>query len=166
MKKILLILSRYHYMSFKKIQDEISDIVDLKIYSSKLLTEGKESIDELKKDMEDRDLLILNRISADGIWDEVDETLNNYNNEIIYVGEELTSYIDNKEQLEKSIICNNYLTCNGKFNLINMIKYVLYSYFHEDIKYDEPKEIPWNAIFHPDYNGYFENLEDYFKWRK
>ena len=100
MKKILLIMFHYHYVSLNKIKDEISDIVDLKLYSSKLLTEGKQDIDELNKDIEDSDLLILNRSSSQGIWGEIEETINNSSKEKIYVGEEMTSYINDKEQLE------------------------------------------------------------------
>ena len=146
MKKILLIMFHYHYVSLNKIKDEISDIVDLKLYSSKLLTEGKQDIDELNKDIEDSDLLILNRSSSQGIWGEIEETINNSSKEKIYVGEEMTSYINDKEQLEKSIICNSYLTCNGKWNLINMIKYMLATYLRENVKYDKPKESPLKVL--------------------
>lgn len=166
MKKIVAILFHYNYATFLNVKDDLKDLVELKLYSSKLLTEGKQSINELHSDLETADLLLLNRNSSDGIWGEIEGIINDSTKEKIYIGEEMASYITDKEQLERSIVCNNYLTCNGKWNFMNMVKYITNIYFGEDVAYEEPKEIPWNAIFHPDYDGYFESLEEYLAFKK
>ena len=166
MKKILAILFHYNYATLYKLKSELKEIVDLRVYSAKLLSEGKQNINKLYSDMEECDLFLLNRTSSDSIWGEIESTINDRDVEKIYIGEELTSYTKEKDQLEKSIKCNAYLTCNGKLNLENMIKYILSSCFGESHKYDEAKELPWDAIFHPDYNGYFTDLDEYFKFKK
>lgn len=166
MKKILGILFHYNYVTLSKLKEELCGIVDLRLYSSKLLSEGKQNINKLYEDINDCDLFLLNRTSSDSIWDEIEKTIDEKTTEKIYVGDELVSYAKEKNELEKSIKCNAYFTCNGKWNLTNMIKYILADSFLENHEYEEAKELPWDGIFHPEYDGYFETLDEYLKFKK
>ncbi|MGL4762012.1 MAG: cobaltochelatase subunit CobN [Sarcina sp.] len=166
MKKILGILFHYNFATLSKIKKDFEGIADLKLYSSKLLLEGKQSITELYKDIETCDVMLLNRTSSDQVWGEIEGAVDESKKEKIYVGDELIAYANkDKEQLEKSVKCNEYFTCNGRWNLINMIKFILNDSFDLDYEYEEAKELPWDGIFHPQYDGYFTELEEYLEFK-
>lgn len=167
MKKVLGILFHYNFTALSKIKKDFEGVAELKLYSSSLLLEGKQSITELYKDIEDCDVMLLNRSSADQVWGEIETTIDESPKEKIYVGDELIAYANkDKAQLEKSVKCNEYFTCSGRWNLMNMIKFILSDSFGESHEYGQPEELPWDAIFHPEYDGYFTQLDDFLKFKK
>ncbi|MGL4741177.1 MAG: cobaltochelatase subunit CobN [Sarcina sp.] len=166
MKKIVGILFHYNYAALSKIKDDFDGEVELKLYSSKMLVEGKQSVSELYKDIENCDLMLLNRSSSDSIWGEIETPIDECDVEKIYVGDELIAYAKDKSQLEKSVKCNEYFTCSGRWNLLNMIKFIMNESFDANYEIEKAKELPWDAIYHPEFDGYFETLDEYRSYKK
>lgn len=57
-------------------------------------------------------------------------------------------------------IIESYIKYSGKENYINLFKYIGSRYGRLDINYSQPKEIPWDGIYHSKH-GIFDNLKDY-----
>lgn len=166
MKDIVAIMWHGSYNILSKLKPRLKEYTNIKIYSSRLLDEEKQDIDELIKDIETCDALILNKTSTDGIWDEIDNIIDNVENTKVYVGGESSLFITNKKGLEVSSKCNTYITYSGEENWINMIKYILYDVLNEKITYKQPIEIPWDGIYHCDTDKIFISTKDYLKYKK
>ena len=80
MKNIVAIMWHGSYNILSKLKPRLNEYTNLKIYSSRLLDEEKQDIDELIKDIETCDALILNKTSTDSIWDEIDNIIDNMDN--------------------------------------------------------------------------------------
>ena len=61
MKNIVAIMWHGSYNILSKLKPRLNEYTNLKIYSSRLLDEEKQDIDELIKDIETCDALILNK---------------------------------------------------------------------------------------------------------
>ena len=166
MKNIVAIMWHGSYNILSKLKPRLNEYTNLKIYSSRLLDEEKQDIDELIKDIETCDALILNKTSTDSIWDEIDNIIDNMDNTKVYIGGESSLFINNEKGLEISSKCNTYITYSGEENWINMIKYILCDVLNEKITYKEPIEIPWDGIYHCDTNEIFASTKDYLKYKK
>ena len=135
MKNIVAIMWHGSYNILSKLKPRLNEYTNLKIYSSRLLDEEKQDIDELIKDIETCDALILNKTSTDSIWDEIDNIIDNMDNTKVYIGGESSLFINNEKGLEISSKCNTYITYSGEENWINMIKYILCDVLNEKITY-------------------------------
>ncbi|MEN2994238.1 MAG: cobaltochelatase subunit CobN [Thermodesulfovibrio sp.] len=58
----------------------------------------------------------------------------------------------------------NYLVINGEKNITNMFLFLAKRLTGISVSYEEPEEIPWEGLYHPEYEGIFSNIEDYLKW--
>ncbi len=163
MKKVTAIVWHTTASRLKRIAKEVSDEVDVKIYSGKNLDDEKESFDELCSDIDTSDILLLNVSSGDRIWDDILKYIEDKDIKKIYLGQTATEYIRDEETLENSAKCNDYYTYNGHDNLKNLLLYTAYLAGDEEISFDEPKDIPWEGIFHPDDSDItYENAKEYF----
>lgn len=165
MKTIIAILWHKSANRLKMISPFVDDRVNLKIYSAAALSDGREDVDLLYRDMDAADLFFFNVTAADSIWDQVEDYAAGKTTPVVYVGGEAASRIKNRETMQHSAICNQYYTYSGKQNLVNMIDYLLTAVLGESHAYQEPLFIPWEGIFHPDTATVFENARDYFDFR-
>ena len=150
MKKITAIVWHSTAVRLKTAGKELKGIVDAKIYSGRNLDEEKESFDELCRDIDSSDILLLNVTSGDSIWDDIFAYIEDKNIKKVYIGANATEFIKDTETLESSAKCNDYYTFNGSANLTNLLRYAAFLAGDKDIDYEEPVRTPWEGIFHPD----------------
>ncbi len=62
---------------------------------------------------------------------------------------------------EPWIILNRYLSYGGTVNFYNMLKYLRYLLFKEELSFDEPIKPPEEGIYHPDFSRIF-TLKEYY----
>ncbi|MBC3887873.1 cobaltochelatase subunit CobN [Acetobacterium paludosum] len=165
MKTVIAILWHKSANRLKMISPFIEERVNLKIYSAAELSDGREDINQLYKEMDTADLFFFNVTAADSVWDEVEDYAAGKTTPVVYVGGEAASRIKNRETMKHSAICNQYYTYSGKENLVNMIAYLLTEVLGESHTYQEPTFIPWEGIFHLDTAAVFETARDYFGFR-
>ena len=122
MKKIVAVLWHNSANRLNMVLPEVSTFVNLKVYSAAALSDGRQDMDLLYKDLEDADLFLFNITSSDSAWDEIEEHVKRYETPVIYIGSEAISRIKTAEQMSHSAKCNQYYTYNGKENFINMMK--------------------------------------------
>ena len=125
MKTIVAIMWHGHYNILSNIKSKLEKYLNIKIYSSRLIDEEKQDLDELIKDLETCDAVILNKTSTDSIWDEIDNIIGNIDTTKVYVGKESSLYINSERGFDISSKCNEYITYSGEENWINLVKYKL-----------------------------------------
>lgn len=163
MKKITAIVWHASASRMRMVVRDMEDDLEAKIYSGRNLDEEKESFDELCRDIDTSDALILNVTSGDQIWDDVFSYLEGKKVKKIYIGANATEYIKDKETLEYSAKGNDFYTFGGRNNYINLIRYAACIAGDESIKYEEPIQIPWQGIIHPDDpDKEYKDHEEYF----
>ncbi|MGL4849907.1 MAG: cobaltochelatase subunit CobN [Clostridium sp.] len=162
MIKVVSIVFHYSYIAMKPLEEKFKGMIDLSVYSAKLLSEDA-NINKLYKEIEEADVLILNRTASDSIWAEVDGIIHESKGKKVYVGDDLLAFTKTKEEVEIGVKANEYFTLNGIRNLENMVKFILTEEKLLEFEYEKPKEIPWNGLFHPDFEEYFEARDEYLK---
>ena len=150
MKKITAIVWHTTAARLKNAGSTIKDAAEVKVYSGRNLDEEKESFDELCRDIDSSDILLLNVTSGDSIWDDIFAYIEDKNIKKVYIGANATEFIKDTETLESSAKCNDYYTFNGSANLTNLLRYAAFLAGDKDIDYEEPVRTPWEGIFHPD----------------
>lgn len=58
----------------------------------------------------------------------------------------------------------NYLVINGEKNITNMFVFLANKLGGLNIAYEEPEEIPWEGLYHPDADRIFTNIDGYLEW--
>ncbi len=150
MKKITAIVWHTTASRLRAAGRQLKSEVNVRVYSGRDLDEEKESFEELCKDIDSSDILLLNVTSGDSIWDDVFSYIEDKDVRKVYIGANATEYIRDKETLEFSAKCNDYYTYNGSENLLNLLKYTAYIAGDTSVEYDEPVQTPWEGIFRPD----------------
>lgn len=147
----------------KKARVNVNDLLDIKVYSARLLNEGKEDLTQALKDMEKSDLIMLYR-SSEQVWDEIEQKIKSINVPVICnAGDSILWSLSN---VDMKIVakCQTYIVYGGTENFTRMIYYVCSKVLGLNLKYEEPLKLPWEGIYHPDAKRFFPNLNDYFKW--
>ena len=148
------------------LQSQMNEFVCLKVYSAASLSDGRQDLDKLYRDMDEADAFLFQVTSSDSAWVEIEEYAEKFQTPVIYVGGESATKIKTKDQIKHSAICNQFYAYNGADNMVNMMKYICSQVLHEEIDYQEPIFIPWEGIFHPDSKEIFQSTKDYFDWKE
>jgi cobaltochelatase CobN len=165
MKKIIGVFWHGQYNLLNTVRAEVSQFIDLRLYSSRLLDEGVQKIETFFDDCSGgADLILLYTGVEDKCWTEIDVRVKQSSVPVIYLGGDGIPQNRNPRDLAIAAKCNTYLSYSGKKNFINFFKYVTAKKLNEG-GYDEPFLVPWEGIFHPDTGRVFDSVEEYFAWR-
>lgn len=165
MKTIAAVLWHNSANRLSMIQEQVKDFVNLKIYSAAALEDGRQDVQQLYRDMDEADLILLNITSSESIWTEIEEYVQTLNKQTVYVGSEASLHVKTQLEVRYSAQCNLYYNYGGKENLTQMIRYLCAEALGEDLPYEEPILIPWEGIFHPDTEEVFKSAADFFRFR-
>ena len=165
MKKIVTVLWHNSANRLNMLKPQTDKFVHLKVYSAAALSDGRQDLNNLYRDMKDADAFLFQVTSSDSAWAEIEEYAEKFQTPIIYVGGESAGKIKTKDQMKHSAICNRFYAYSGTDNMLNMLKYICSQVLHEKMDYQEPKLIPWEGIFHPDSEDIFQSTKDYFRWK-
>ena len=166
MKKIAAVLWHNSANRLNMLQSQTDEFVCLKVYSAAALSDGRQDLDKLYRDMDDADAFLFQVTSSDSAWIEIEEYAEKFETPMIYVGGESAGKIKTKDQMKHSAICNQFYVYSGAENMVNMMKYICSQVLHEEMDYQEPIFIPWEGIFHPDSKEIFQSTKDYFAWKE
>ena len=166
MKKIVAVLWHNSANRLNMLQSQTDEFVCLKVYSAAALSDGRQDLDKLYRDMDDADAFLFQVTSSDSAWIEIEEYAEKFETPMIYVGGESAGKIKTKDQMKHSAICNQFYVYSGAENMVNMMKYICSQVLHEEMDYQEPIFIPWEGIFHPDSKEIFQSTKDYFAWKE
>ncbi len=70
------------------LQSQTDEFVCLKAYSAAALSDGRQDLDKLYRDMDDADAFLFQVTSSDSAWIEIEEYAEKFETPMIYVGGE------------------------------------------------------------------------------
>ena len=117
------------------LQSQTDEFVCLKVYSAAALSDGRQDLDKLYRDMDDADAFLFQVTSSDSAWIEIEEYAEKFETPMIYVGGESAGKIKTKDQMKHSAICNQFYVYSGAENMVNMMKYICFWVLHEEMDY-------------------------------
>ena len=89
MKKIVAVLWHNSANGLNMLQSQTDEFVCLKVYSAAALSDGRQDLDKLYRDMDDADAFLFQVTSSDSAWIEIEEYAEKFETPMIYVGENL-----------------------------------------------------------------------------
>ncbi|AIS51710.1 cobaltochelatase CobN [Thermoanaerobacter kivui] len=166
MKRITAVVWHSYATLLRKVSEELKGVLDVKVYSARLLEEGKEDIDELYKEMEESDLLFFYRSSGESVWTELESKVKTMNKPVVCTAFDPTFWSMSNVNISIPAKCYAYMTQGGNENFLQMFLMLAAEVLGLNVSYSEPKEYPWEGIYHPDASKIFSSVEEYFSWYK
>ena len=114
--------------------------------------------------LNDADLLLIHP-SHDGFWDEIMQRVDS-TKPLVAISLNPSHWSASTIPLEKAAMINRYFLFGGPQNIRNMLKYICKAVLNVGCDYDPPIEQPWQGIYHPDADRYFQDVEEYQEWYK
>jgi cobaltochelatase CobN len=146
---------------------EAADALNIRLssFSTKQLGVKPGMIDSLKSEMRESDLVLLYRTN-DSFWDEMEPELQDLRERIpmVVIGSDPSYWALSTVAPEVVATAYRYMFYNGRDNIGNMLRYLLHNLFDDTLVYEEPKEIPWQGIYHPASDQVFQDIDSYLQW--
>ncbi|MEW6215767.1 MAG: cobaltochelatase subunit CobN, partial [Nitrospirota bacterium] len=163
--KIFAIMWDSHCGILKRASKNLKEIMDVMIYSSRRLEEEPEKIESALKEAETADAILLYR-STESIWEMMEKRLQEIGKKvpIVCVGHDPSYWALSTIRAEIVTTVYAYITYSGEENFTNMLRYIAREVCGKDIEAPLPKSIPWEGLYHPDFPGIFNNVQEYLEW--
>lgn len=131
-------------------------------FSTKLLNREPRRTEEAAAAMEDADLVLLYRTN-DHFWEVLDKTIGRIRERvpIVVVGSDPSSWPLSSVGPDTVAAVNSYLLYNGRENMANMLRRLLKVALGREVVYDDPRELPWQGIYHPGMGTLFTSTREY-----
>jgi len=141
--------------------------IDLIFYQNRIVADNPDKISRILEEMKNADLILL-YLHSESFWEEIKPQLKEIGKKVplITVGDDPSYWAFSSVDPTIITTCQKYIMYGGEENFLNLIKYIKHEIFHEDIRYDEPKPVPFQGIYHPDSNTSFDSLSQYLSWYK
>jgi len=138
---------------------------DFSFYQSSTLAENPEKIPQVITSMRTANLILIYLHSA-AFWDEIKDQIHELGSTIpvLVVGNDPVYWTYSTVDLEIVKTCQKYMIYGGQENMTNLLCYLSHSIFQKEILFDEPREIPFQGIYHPDAPSFFTNIQSYISW--
>ncbi|GAB6182397.1 hypothetical protein JCM13991_01380 [Thermodesulfovibrio hydrogeniphilus] len=164
MLKILSIVWQSYYNMLYKVSKNINDF-SVKVYSARILDSEPEKLDKILKEIEDSDIIFLYR-SNEAIWESIEKKLKEEpaKAKIICLGHAPSYWTLSNIHPEILSKAYKYLVINGEKNIKNMFLFLANEVGGLNISYEEPEEIPWEGLYHPDAEKIFKDIDEYLSW--
>ncbi len=140
------------------------DFLELKIFSSKILENSQNKLDDVLNELRKSDVILLYR-SSETFWDKIEAEIKKLGKPIICISYDPAFWTLSTVDPQIVKTCYSYITIGGEENFVNMLLYIANRVGKLDVSFDLPKKLPWEGVYHPK-AGYFERLEDYLEWYK
>ncbi len=163
--KIFSIMWDSHCRTIMRAGKTLEGIMDVKVYSSRRLEEKPEQIEDVLKQAETADAILLYR-STESVWEMMEKRLQEIgkNIPIVCVGHDPSYWSLSTAKAEFVAAAYSYITYNGEENFTNLLRYIARKVCGMNIDAPLPKPIRWEGLYHPDAQNIFDNIEEYLKW--
>ncbi|GAB5046477.1 cobaltochelatase subunit CobN [Thermodesulfovibrio sp. TK110] len=166
MLKIIAVVWQSYYNMLLKASKDIKDF-SVKVYSVRALENEREKLDNALRDVEDADILFFYR-SNESVWEEIERKLKEggIKGKIVCLGHDPSYWTLSNVAPEIISKAYSYLVINGEKNIKNMFLFLASKVAGLDISYEEPEQIPWEGLYHPDAEKIFTSIDEYMDWYK
>lgn len=162
MLKITAVVWQSYYNVLFEASKSIEEL-KINIYSSRTLENDPTKLKELFLDLDDSDIVFVYR-SSEPVWNEIDRKISTLKSKIVYLGHDPSTFsLSNVDPLVLKK-AHTYLIINGKKNVKNMLLFLANTLGGFTIPYDEPQELPWEGLYHPDAEKVYSDIHEYLAW--
>ncbi|MCD6489303.1 MAG: cobaltochelatase subunit CobN [Thermodesulfobacterium sp.] len=165
--KIIAIVWQSYYNMLYKASKNLKNLIDIEVHSARALNLNYERFEEVLKDLEKTNLVFLYR-SNEPIWEALEKEIKGkkLKVKIVCLGHDPSYWLLSNVSAEILSKAYKYLVINGEKNLTNMFKFLLKEVLNIEIDYEEPEEVPWEALYHPEAKKLFKTIGEYLSWYK
>ena len=146
---------------------EAADVLGIRLtsFSTKQLNTTPGLLDQVKSSLRSADCILLYR-TMDAYWDELETEIRALRDRIpvVVVGSDPSFWVLSSVAPEKVATVYRYILFNGRENIANMLRFLMHNIFEQGIDYNEPEEMPWQGIYHPEGSEVFQDTESYLSW--
>jgi len=161
--KVTAIIWSSYYPIFKAASQQ-QDLIDITVFSSKLLNQDKELFKKALISIKESKLLFFYRTSED-FWDEIEKQVRQLSDKkIISLGYDQSYWSLSNVDPEILKTCYEFIVYGGEENFKNLISYIASSVLNLTTDYELPKKLPWEGIYHPRANKHFDTIDSYLRW--
>lgn len=164
MINFLAIVWQSYYNMLLRASKNIKDF-SVKVYSARVIEQEPQKLEEALKEIDKADIIFLYR-SNETVWEEIERRLkeNNINAKIVCLGHDPSYW--SLSNVKPNILTKayNYLAINGEKNITNMFLFLANTISGLNVSYEEPEEIPWEGLYHPEAERIFSDPQEYLKW--
>ena len=141
------------------------DFLELKAFSSRILKDAPEKIDQALEILGQCDVILLFR-SGGSIWETIEQRLKESEHKvpIICVGHDPSYWMLSTVKPEIVAMVNSYITINGEENFTNMLRYLAREICGLEIDAKKPISVPWEGLYHPKAESIFSGVDEYLAW--
>ncbi|MDW7998635.1 MAG: cobaltochelatase subunit CobN [Thermodesulfovibrio sp.] len=164
MLKVLAVVWQSYYNILLRASKNIKDFA-VKVYSVRVLEQNTQKLEEVFKEIEEADIIFLYR-SNESVWEEIENKIKgkNIKAKIVCLGHDPSYFMLSNVEPEVIGKAYKYIVINGDKNVTNMFYFLAKELGGLNIFYEEPEEIPWQGLYHPEAGRIFTDIEEYFKW--
>lgn len=164
MLKILVVVWQSYYNMLLKASKNIKDF-SVRVYSARVLENEPQKLDEVFKEIEETDILFLYR-STESVWEEIEKRIKEkkIKSKIVCLGHDPSYWMLSNVEPEIVSKAYKYLVINGEKNITNMFLFLANTVSGINVSYEDPEEIPWEGLYHPEARRIFTDVKDYLEW--
>ncbi|MDI6782417.1 MAG: cobaltochelatase subunit CobN, partial [bacterium] len=163
--KIIAIMWQSYLNMLVRASRNVTDLVELKAYSSKRLEDEPERLDSMLEEAARADIIFLYR-STEGFWETIEGRLRELSKKvpIVCVGHDPSYWMLSTVKPEVVAKVYSYIVINGEENFTNMLRYIAKEVAGLEVRVEEPKPVPWEGLYHPDAPEIFSTVDNYLAW--
>jgi len=138
---------------------------ELKVYSSRALQNDPDRLSTVMDEIESADILFLYR-SNEPIWDEIERKIKDpsLKAKIVCLGHDPSYWRLSNVEPEVLSTAYRYMVINGEKNITNMCRFLAKRLLGFNIYYEDPEELPWEGLYHPEADRIFKDINEYLRW--
>lgn len=148
-KRVTAVVWHNHATSMRQAGEMVKEVLEVKVYSARLLEEGKEDLLEALEDLACADLVFFYRSAAEAIWEELEKEVKRLGKPVVCVAHDPAFWLGSTVGPAVVSRCSAYLVQGGKENFARMLRYLAAEVLGERIGFQEPLSFPWEGIYHP-----------------
>ena len=128
--------------------------IDLTFFQNRWLADSPEKIPEALSAMKQGDAILL-FMHSEAFWEEIREEIRIIGKSVplICAGDDPSHWALSSTGPEVTLKCQQYMMYGGEENFTNLLHYLEKTLLGKDVGYQEPIEIPFQGIYHPDAPG-------------
>jgi len=140
---------------------------ELSAYSTSTLEDDPDKLDDVLRSCECSDVILLYH-TANLFWEELEQRLEFIKGKvpIVCLGYDPSHWVFSTVNPVIVANCYNYITYNGKENLINLLRYLGKEVVGLDLMAEPPVKVPWEGLYHPDAPRQFADITEYLDWQR
>lgn len=155
------------WANYLPLMKEAADALGIRLspFSTKQLNVNPALIDEVRSLLPRADCILVYRTN-DTFWDEIEPEIRELRSRIpvVSISSDPSFWELSSVSPEAVATVYRYVLYSGKDNILNMLRFLVHYLFDASVVFEEPAEVSWEGICHPEWPRVFQDTEAYLSW--